>query len=137
VRRPAAALALALALGPAAAPPPGEALDPQASEALATTLQVLTDPALRAAAIAGNPQAAAAERQARALAGSDSLTEELFAVAAAVFRELTQASGGDAAAMAQALERARLDPGALAATLSPATLERLRRLAGRIADERR
>jgi hypothetical protein len=135
-RRLAAALALACAL----VQPPAlgaQALDSGATEALATTLRMLLDPTLRSAAIAGNPQAAAAEQQIRSLTGSDALTHELFALAADVFQELTQASGGDAVKMSQTLERARTDPGAFAAMLSAPTLERLRQLSVKISDQRR
>ena len=54
-----------------------------------------------------------------------------------VFRDLAQASGGDATAMAQALDRGRTDPRAFAATLSPSTLERLHQLSIKISDQRR
>jgi hypothetical protein len=134
---PRLAIAATLALALAAAPLGAQPLDPAASDALGVTLRMLLDPALRSAAIAGNPQAGAAEQQVRALTGSDALTQELFALAADVFRELTQASGGDAAATAQTLDRARTDPGGFAAMLSPQTLERLRQLATRISDQRR
>jgi hypothetical protein len=98
---------------------------------------MLLDPTLRSAAIAGNPQAAAADQQIRALTGSDALTQELFALAADVFQELTQASGGDATKMAQTLDAARTDPAGFAALLSPATQERLRQLSIKITDRRR
>jgi hypothetical protein len=132
------ATALALILTVAAALPSSpQSLDPASSEALATTLRVLLDPTLRAAAIAGNPQAGAADQQIRSLAGSDALAQEVFALAADVFRDLAQAAGGDATAMAQALDRGRTDPRAFAATLSPPTLERLRQLSIKISDQRR
>lgn len=132
-------LAIALLLAVVLAPPPvgAQAPDPAAGDALAATLQMLLDPALRAAAVAGSPRAGAADQQIRGLTGSDALTEELFALAADVLRELTQATDGDATAMAQALDRARTDPGGFAATLSPRTLERLRQLSLRISDQRR
>ena len=136
MRRLTAALTLILALAHGA-PLAAQSLDPAASEALATTLGVLLDPTLRAAAIAGSPQAGAADRQARSLTGSDALTQEIFALAAVVFRELTQATGGDAAKMTETLDRARIDPAAFAAALSPQTLERLRQLSIKISDQRR
>jgi len=119
------------------APAGAQSLDPAASEALATTLRVLLDPALRGAAIAGNPSASAADQQVRSLAGSDALAQEVFALAADVFRDLAQAAGGDATAMAQALDRGRTDPNGFAATLRPPTLERLRQLSIKISDQRR
>jgi hypothetical protein len=128
-------LALVLALAPAAAA--AQALDPTATEALAAALKVLVDPAQRSAAIAGSPQAGAIDQQIRTLTGSDALTQEFFALAADVFQELTQASGGDPVKMTQALDSARTDPSGFAAMLSPATLERLRQLSTKISDQRR
>ena len=97
-----------------------------------------TYPALRSAVLAGNPQGGALGRQVRALTGgSDALTQEFFALAADVLQELTQATGGDPAALAQTLDGARSDPGTFAAMLSPRTQERLRRLSVAISDQRR
>ena len=98
---------------------------------------MLTDPAARAAAISGDPQAAAADRQAQSLTGSAAATQELYAVAAAIFEELARGSGGDVAKISDALERGRTDPAGFAALLSPSTLERLRALATRASDLRR
>jgi hypothetical protein len=136
-------LALLLALGatplrafaPAAAV--AQALDPQAAQALAATLKVLLDPAMRSAAVAGNPQASQIDQQIRALTGSEALTQEFYALAADVFSELTQGSGGDPGKMTEALSRASADPSGLATTLSPQTLERLRQLAAKISDRPR
>ena len=99
-------LALLLALAPQA-PARAQARDPAATEALSATLRMLLDPTQRSAAIAGSPQAGAIDQQIRALTGSDALTQELFALAADVFQELTQASGGDPVKMTQALDRLR------------------------------
>jgi hypothetical protein len=108
------------------------------SEALAAALRTLLDPALRSAALAGSPQGGALDQQIRSLTGgSDALTQELFALAADVLQEVTQATGGDATALAQTLDRARSDPGTFAAMLSPGTQERLRRLSVAISDQRR
>ena len=136
MRRLAASLVLVVALGPAPSLP-AQPLDPAASEALSATLKMLLDPAQRSAAIAGNAQAAPLDQQIRALTGSDALTQELYALAADVFQELTQASGGDATKMTEALARARTDPSGFAAMLTPQTLERLRQLSVKISDQRR
>jgi hypothetical protein len=114
-----------------------QALDAASQEALRAALQMLTDPAGRAAAIAGDPAAAAADRQGQALMGSAALTQELYAVAAAIFEELVNNSDGDLARISDALERGRTDPAGFAALLSPGTLERLRALATRASDQRR
>jgi hypothetical protein len=136
-RHLAAALALAGALV-GTSPLGAQPLDPGASEALAAALRTLLDPTLRSAALAGSPQGGALDQQIRSLTGgSDALTQELFALAADVLQELTQVTGGDATTMAQTLERARSDPGAFAAMLSPRTQERLHQLSVRISDQRR
>jgi hypothetical protein len=136
VRRVAAALALVVALAQTASTA-AQALDPTATEALAATLRMLLDPAKRSAALGGNAQAGQIDQQIRALTGSEALTQEFYALAADVFRELTQGSGGDAAKMTEALARGRTDPSGFAAALSPQTLERLRQLSVKISDQRR
>jgi hypothetical protein len=136
VRRLAAALALALALGTPGTPA-AQSLDPAAAEALAAAMKMLLDPAQRAAAIAGSPQAGPIDQDIRALTRSDALTQELYALAAQIFSELTQASGGDPTKMSQTLERARTDPAGFAAGLSPQTLERLHQLSIKISDQPR
>jgi hypothetical protein len=123
-------LAVALGIGPVQA----QSLDPASSAALAATLGLLQDPAQRGAAIAGNPQAAAVDKQMQALLSSPELQQEFYALAADVFAELAQSLGGDVTKMTQALEAGRADPAGFVATLSPRTLERLRALASKISD---
>jgi hypothetical protein len=131
-------MAVAVLLGLTMATSAGaQALDPHATEALASTLKMLIDPSQRSAAIAGSPQATAIDQQIRSLTGSETLTQEFFALAADVFQEMTVATGGDADKMLQALDGARSNPSGFAATLSPATLERLRALSVKISDQKR
>ena len=122
-----------LAVAPASAQP----LDAASAEALAATLRVLQDPALRAAAIAASPQGAAVDRQIQAIAGSPALTEELYALAGQVMSELARSSDGDVARINDVLERGKNDPAGFAAMLSPDTLERLRALSTKISDRAR
>lgn len=129
-------VALALVLL-AAGPLHAQTLDPASQEALAATLRILRDPALRAPAVAGNPQAAAIDEQVQSMTGSPQLAQEVYDLAALIFEDLTRTSGGDPTTMRETLERAERDPAAFAALLSPATLERLRALAGKIADRLR
>ena len=127
-----ALLALAAA-GPAAA----QALDPSAQDALNKTLQILLDPNARAGELAKNSQGTAVDQQVRALAGSDALSEEFYAVAGQILTELVQSTGGDAQKMLQAVERAKTDPAGFAAMLSPATQQRLRDLSVKLSDQKR
>jgi hypothetical protein len=121
------ALALLLVITPGVSPR-AQSLDPSSAEALSAAMKALLDPGQRAGAIAGSPQAGAADQNARSLMGSDALTQELYALAAQIFTELAAASGGDASKMSQTLEQARTDPAGFAATLSPQTRERLHQL---------
>ena len=129
-------MALAVLL---AAPGPlrAQALDPASQEALSATLKMLMDPALRSPEIAKNQQATAIDKQVPSMMGSEQLQQEFYALAAQIFQELTSNSGGDASKMNEALERAKGDPAAFAALLSPATLQRLRELSIKISDQRR
>ncbi len=122
-----------------AAPGPlrAQALDPTSQEALSATLKMLMDPALRTPEIAKNQQATAIDKQVQSLMGGEQLQQEFYALAAQIFQELTSNSGGDASKMNEALERAKGDPAAFAALLSPATLQRLRELSIKISDQRR
>src|SRR5438876_123911 len=104
-------VALALVLL-AAAPLAGETPDPAIQEALAATLRVLRDPALRSPAVAGSPRAAAIDTEVRAMTGSPQLTQEFYDLAATIFEELAKSSGGDANTMRETLERAAEDPAA-------------------------
>jgi hypothetical protein len=119
------------------APAHGQRLDPASSEALAATLRMLQDPALRGAAIAKDPKAGAIDSQMRGLMGSEKLVAEFYDLAAQIFDELTRNSGGDAQKAMQALERGRTDPTGFAAMLSPRTLERLRELSSKVSDRPR
>ena len=125
---------IALAAAGAVAAQP---LDAISQDALNKTLQILLDPNARGGELANNAQGTAMDQQVRALAGSDALTQEFYAVAAQVLTELVQVTGGDAQKMLQAVERAKTDPAAFAAMLSPATQQRLRDLSVRISDKKR
>lgn len=127
-----ALLALAAA-GPAAA----QALDPSSQDALNKTLQILLDPSARAGELEKNSAGAAVDQQVRALAGSDALTQEFYAVALQILTELVQSTGGDAQKMLQTVERAKTDPAGFAAMLSPATQQRLRDLSVKLSDRKR
>ena len=129
-------VALALVLL-AAAPLAGETPDSALQEALAATLRVLRDPALRSPAVAGSPRAATIDTEVQAMTGSPELTQEFYDLAATIFEELARNSGGDTNKLRETLERAAEDPAAFAALLSPATLDRLRALAVKISDRPR
>jgi predicted amidohydrolase len=119
-----------------AAPAAGQALDPASATALSATLRLLQDPAQRDAAIAGNPQAAAADRQIQGMLRTPELRDEFFALAGAIFSEMVQRSGGDVTKMVQALSAGQADPAGFVASLSPQTAERLRAFASKVSDQK-
>jgi hypothetical protein len=138
IKRVAIALFLALSLLALPAPPlPAQTLDPAAAAALATTLRMLADPAVRGQILATDPTAAAIDKQVQGLAGSSQLAEEVYGLAAEVFADLARSSGGDPGRLSEALDRAKTDPAGFAAMLRPETLERLRALATKISDAQR
>jgi len=84
----------------------------------------------------GQPAGVRGRQPASSPAGSANM-QELYALAAEIFRELASTSGGDTGKMSQALSRGTNDPVGFAATLSPATLQRLRELSVKISDRPR
>ena len=121
----------------AASPAEAQAPDPSSQDALNKTLQILLDPNARAGELAKSSQGTAIDQRVRALAGSEALTQEFYAVAGQVLTELVQSTGGDAQKMLDAVERAKTDPTGFAAMLSPATQQRLRDLSVKLSDKRR
>ena len=114
-----------------------QSLDPASQAAIDQTLRILLDPAARSAEVSRTPQGVAADQQVHDLAGSEALSQEVYALAGQVLSELVQNTGGDTQKMLQALDRARTDPAAFAALLSPATQQRLRELAVKLSDKPR
>lgn len=128
---------LCVALGLGTSPVTAQSLDAASAEALAAVLRLLQDPVARGGAIAANPDAAAMDRNIQAMTGSPALTQEFYELAAQVFTDLVQGSGGDLTRMRQSLADGQRDPAGFAAFLSPATLQHLRDLSGRVSDRGR
>jgi hypothetical protein len=114
-----------------------QSLDAASSAALDATLRLLQDPARRSAAIAGNPEAAAADKQLASMLGTPELQQEFYSLVAEIFADVVKASGGDVGRMAQTLDAGRSDPGGFMGRLSPGTLERLRAFSGKIGEKPR
>jgi hypothetical protein len=129
--------AAALLVGLAAVPARAQSLDPASQDALDQTLRMLLDPGARSGEVSRSTQGAAVDQQVRALAGSEALTQEVYALAGQVLSELVQSTGGDTQKMLQALDRAKTDPAGFAALLSPETQQRLRELAVKLSDKPR
>lgn len=128
---------LCVALGLGTSPVMAQSLDAASAEALAAVLRLLQDPVARGGAIAANPDAAAMDRNIQAMTGSPALTQEFYELAAQVFTDLVQGSGGELTRMRQSLADGQRDPAGFAVFLSPATLQHLRDLSGRVSDGRR
>ena len=111
--------------------------DPVAGAALAETLKALTDPSGKAAALGDGTGSSEIDQQVRALTGSPQLAQEVYNLAAQVLVELVQSAGGDMGKLFDTLERAKSDPAAFVATLSPQTRDRLKELSDKIAASRR
>ena len=126
--------ALSLALAPRL---DAQTLDPQTAKALAEAIRVIQDPALRQTAITKDRKAVEADRQVRALAGSEPVTQEFYQFAIDIFVDLMQSAGGDMKKITETLERAKSDPAAFAATLSPRNRERLKQLSTKVGEHAR
>jgi len=129
-----AALWLAAAVAPSL---DAQTLDPQTAKALAEAIRVIQDPALRQTAITKDRKAVEADRQVRALAGSEPVTQEFYQFAIDIFVDLMQSAGGDMKKITETLERAKSDPAAFAATLSPRNRERLKQLSTKVGERAR
>ena len=128
----AAVLAAAwLVAGAALAPATAQGLDPASAQALAATLRMLQDPALRSGALAGSGQASAIDRQMQGMLTPE-LQQEFYAIAAEIFADLVRNSAGDPGKLGQALEAGRGDPAAFTMLLSASTLERLRAFSAKV-----
>lgn len=114
-----------------------QTLDPQTAKALAEAIRVIQDPALRQTAITKDRKAVEADRQVRALAGSDQVTQEIYQFAIDIFVDLMQSAGGDMKKISETLDRAKSDPAAFAATLSPRNRERLKELSTKVGERGR
>lgn len=114
-----------------------QTLDPQTAKALAEAIRVIQDPALRQTAITKDRKAVEADRQVRALAGSEPVTQEFYQFAIDIFVDLMHSAGGDMKKISETLERAKSDPAAFAATLSPRNRERLKELSTKVGERAR
>jgi hypothetical protein len=97
---------------------------------------MLEDPAARTGA-ASRQTPPLDPRLKEALADSPDLNQELYELAAQIFSEIAEATGGDESKMDEMVARGKSDPAAFAASLSPATRARLRALAEKIAAQKK
>src|SRR5437867_2121823 len=117
-----AALLVALVLGVFAGIRPAQAqgLDPVSKDALAATIRTLQSPGEH-----GGGARPSLDPRIRSLGDSPESTREMNDLAAEIFTEIAERSGGDPDKMSELLARGKSDPAAFAASLSPATREKL------------
>lgn len=108
--------------GSGAEPDPG-------ADALQQTLELLSNPKSRSEAIKKDSNAAGVDNHVQAVAGSSENAEEMYRLAAEIFQEVVKKSGGDPQKMIEAMEKAKSDPAAFAASLSPAQRAKLTAIA--------
>jgi hypothetical protein len=123
------ALVLAILLLPCAVR--ADSLDAASADALGNTLRMLEDPVTRPGADRGTGMPAL-DPKLKAVTESPELNRELYELAAQIFSEIAQSTGGDVEKMNAMVARGKSDPTAFAASLSPATRARLRALADKI-----
>ena len=129
MRSPLTAFALLLAALATIAARPVYGLDPESTDALNQTLQLLQDESTRPGRV---PGVAPGSDLDRALQSSPELRKELYDVAGDVFRDMVQQSGGDVGAMSRVVEQGQGDPAAFESSLSGATANRIHELARKL-----
>lgn len=107
-------------------------LDKSSQEALQKTQELLNNPTLREQNAASDPNAKKWNDQVQQMSGNTENREEIYKIAAEVFGDLTQNSGGDATKMMQIMEQAKTNPEAFYNSLTPAQKARIQKLSTRL-----
>jgi hypothetical protein len=108
-----------------------EELDSASLEALTRTQALLQDKGQRGEALKNNQQGQALDAQLSSLVGTGADKEAIYAIAAEVFAQLVQETGGDAAKMNQILEEAQRNPEEFAKRLNAAQRAQVSDIAAR------
>jgi hypothetical protein len=131
--RRASIVVLAVAILSGVCPAGAQSLDPDSTDALSATVRALKNqPAQGKGGWAKN-----VDPRIRSLGDSPESSREMNELAAQILTEIAERTGGDPAKMNEELARGKSDPAAFAASLSPATRERLRALAAKVPSEQR
>lgn len=107
-------------------------LDSASQQALTETQKMLNDPRKLEGFAATNPQAGAVHKNVQNLMGSPEETAALYKLAAQIFGNMAQSTGGDPAAMAKKLEEAKSNPAAFLNSLTPAQRAQIAEMAKQI-----
>ena len=119
-------LALAIAILSGVCSAEAQSLDRNSADALSAAVRALTTrPTQGAGARALDPRI-------RSLGDSPESAAEMNELAAQILTEIAERTGGDPAKMSEELARGKSDPAAFAASLSPATRQRLQSLAAKV-----
>lgn len=110
----------------------GDELDEMTESSIGKTINLMTDPTARKAALAKDPKGQAADTQAREIAGSEANTDEMYRLASDIFNTIARESGGDPQKMSQLMQAAAANPEAFAAGLNPAQQAKLKALANQV-----
>lgn len=108
-----------------------DTLDADSAAALAQTQQLLMDPAAHAQAL-DSPQAAQADQQAQAVAGSPQNTQAIYNLSSDVFGNLARKAQGDPAQLNEMLGQALSDPAGFANQFTPEQKAKLQEISRRI-----
>jgi hypothetical protein len=108
------------------------ALDPGSTEAIAKTQALLADPVARAAALK-DPNAAAADRNLKALGLSPADQEKAYRISGEILEKWVKETGGDAAKLQNKLQETQRDPSSFSGELTPAQAEAIHHMGAGIA----
>ena len=109
-----------------------EGLSEEDQKALRQTQELLQDPVLRQKYLKENADAAKTDQNVRSLGGNKENTEEIYAISADIAATLVHETGGDPAKMQQLLQEALKTPEAFAGRLSPAQINRIKKVSEKI-----
>lgn len=93
---------------------------------------MLNNPSERNQAVGKDAKAQWIDQQVKSLAGSSENADAIYALAADIMENVAEEANGDPEAMLKALEKAKSNPEAFAAKLSPNQREKLRSIAGQL-----
>lgn len=109
-----------------------DSMDSASVDALLNTLQTLTIPAQREKAVQENSNAQLADKQVKALAGSEANTQQVYELAAEIFQTLVEKNKGDPLAALKQLQNAKDDPKSFMESLTPAQKAKLKAISQKI-----
>ena len=115
-----------------------EELNEVDSQALANTMKMMQNPIAREGAIKENgKEAKAADKMAKDLMGSDENVEDMYKVAAEIFRTVATENGGDLDKMVDMMRDAQANPQGFYQKLTPEQKEMIKNLGDKVKDQQK